>query len=485
MSLKRSLGLLVILELGGCRPGSVAVGPDHVSVPVERAAVLPVVEGAVPAIPREPASELAVVATGKEVRLVRPVNGPVLLVDAYSRAFYETTTDGVVRPFAPVGTYIAEHVKPHLSVGRIAGVWPAMTVEVVYVARTEMYSQSFSIDIAKATLKSAGRKSVMTAAMPWKDGRTLAYGMPDTNMPYDGNGKFYVASGAAAAVPKLPARAVFSGDFVAYANGSVILSADVAPPDGSEGEIDDATVFVYADAGASHPTSHKMPGPVTGMARGRVPEETLVRGERFLRRYDGAGWVDVPLPIDEDIHLLTVDDDGTAWLVAGAKLYRGALPALAWTGVRLPPDVVVTDVAATTSRDVWIVADDGRVLHRGPAPAGAPFQLADNQDDFVRMITKEQEPHAFFDGCQIPLVVLGAASDTTEAQARAVEIPPMLDGSLQRGRLGATTVYTFEPNVGLMDTATNATLRKTLSTIRKTLPKARLVCGRSRDVEAL
>lgn len=479
MSLKRTpvLAVGVLATLAAC-------GTAPVAAPVVRAAVA---VAPLPPAPQkaEPAQEFNPVARGTSVGLERLPRGPVLLVDRYSRAIYETTSDGTVRPFAPLGTYLAEHVQQYMSITRITGVWPAMMqVELLYGARTETYSESFGIDIANSKVKSLGRTTSIMGAMPWKDGRVLAFSSTDTGgVGWSQNGKFVVASGSPTAAPKLPKNAMFTGNFAAYEGGAVLAHAIIVPPKDSEDDYDSSTVFVFADG--AHAVAHRMPSPVSAIVRGRVAEETLVDSERMIRRYDPAGWVDVPLPAtastEDSIRSLSVDDDGTAWLVIGQQLHRASFPALAWTPVALPAGFVPGEVAATSSRDVWVAGEDGTVLHRGPAPSPEPVALPEGQDAFVRFVTKGQEPHAYFDGCQIPLLVLGDTADIEEADVLDVEMPVEVEGGFSRSNLGSRSVYSYETT--MTDAPTRAALKKQLPRLKKKFPRARLVCSRPSDAE--
>ena len=484
MSLKRSsvLAAGVLATLAACRSAPVAPGA---AAPVVRAAAA-VVPIAAPT-KAEPVQELNPVAQGITVGLTRLPRGPVLLVDSSSRAIYETSADGTVRPFAPLGSYIAEHVQPYMSLTRISGVWPAMMqVELLYGARTETYSESFGIDIATSKVKPLGRRTVLMGAMPWKGDRVLAFSSTDTGggVGWTQNGKFIVASGAPTAVPRLPKNAMFTGNFAAYESGAVLAHAVIVPPGDSNDDYDSSTVFVFADG--FHPVTARMPSPVNAIVRGRVAEETLVECEHAIRRYDPAGWVDVPLPAtasaEDNIRSMTVDDDGTAWLVIGRQLHRASFPALAWTAVTLPEGFVPGEVAATTSNDVWVVGEGGgAILHRGPAPAREPVALPDSQDGFVRLVTKGQEPHPYFDGCQIPLLVLGDAADLAQADVLDAEMPVEIDGGFSRSKLGGRSVYTYETT--MTDAPTRAALKKQVPRLKKKFPQAHLVCARPSDAE--
>ncbi len=518
MNVRNAAGLLL---LAACHQGTI-LADERPAPPRETA--LRADAGLAPPLARvdagatsAPATPFAVVARAGDAAapfLVRPSSGPIVVALNDARALWQAEEAGTLR----LVTSFVEHVSPnepeYMRIASVAGRWPSLHVAMAYTGgRGGASIHNWVVDVAKNTAKRApGISSHVATSSPWLEGTELGWVPQFPEAP--GSGKFVLLEGPKKPLPRVP-KALWGGTgaLAAYSSGRIFLGAGTMVADAQS----EAALWTWAGAEAQ---STVMPGMITDVVRGRREEETLVTGVRdaggtYVVRFDGASWVDVPIPTDLHLRKVVIGDDGSVWMLTrgesvkpkrGApppanlrapELWRGSFPALQMTRVPLPEGVAIDDIALTTEKDVWLSGTRGPrgktenvILHAQPHAPEVPLDLSLSPDDLARIVYGEREPAAFAAGCNVPFVVLGRAEGvpfseaaafeaswnepSPEARAVAVTVRTPSKDHLVGLELGGAWLYGSRP----ADVKESASIEKALAAAQKKWPAAKLVCTR-------
>ena len=438
MSLKRLIPLLAAVT--ACRSTAV---PEQKSV-VDAAVGTP--DAGLASIdagaPAAEASPFVAIAHVDEMRLERITGSPVLGVDASSNLVWALEASGTPRLVEPLALRVlASERNPYIAIGRIAGHWPSMHVELGFgTGRGEPTVHNFVVDDAKQTAR-AFRPPFghIATSSPWIDGSELAFGAWETSafgMSPKG-GSFVIVDGPKRPVPKVPETLQSVAPvIVAYDTGRVFFLGGVmhGAPDH---DYDEKNVWSLSGTSA---TPMPLKGPPTHLVRGRSETETLVTGAEqddpehggpaYLVRFDGSAWREVPLPFHEAIRAISAGDDGTVWIASGVakhgsyneggSLWRGVFPDLRFERVPLPAGLTPAAVSATSARDVWVLAADrktplgGTLLHTQSTPVAKVEDLPSDAVEIARLTIGKHEPAPWTPACQFGFLSFGTEGERTQ-----------------------------------------------------------------------
>lgn len=460
---------------------------------------------------REGASAFQLVSTLSAIKLRRIEKGPVLAASEDLRVLYTLERDGSIGIVEPFSRMVNENYRSMgMQLGRIAGVWPEnLFVELAEPGgRSETIVVNHNVNVAKGTVTVARRSGHLAYASSWRDGSILASEAESSSLmgPYvlgRPSELVVITTSPGAKKPRAPKwpkqAAALDGEVIAYESGRIFLQAGLRPPrkpnqDYDEDPPDTAYIFDSPD-GVQPPAPVKMPGPVEKLVRGRVETETIAFGASWMSRFNGDGWVAVPLPPVNDptsvkLTDVTIGDDGSVWVIAGGSdVFRGDLPALAWKPVGMPSGFTAHEILARDATDVWIAGsakEDSepyrqRLLHTQAKPRSPLFTFPDSPEKLAEQFLndKGRDFTPFSRSCMAPFIVFGTDAEITEEEAKALaakKIPEAISGKPVLAKSKDGKVYGFVVDESFSETY--LPIVNTTSSIKAVRPSARVVCAR-------
>ncbi len=402
--------------------------------------------GAAPPTESSPFVGVARVARG---RVQRVTGSPVLAVDEDANLLWELGEGGTPKLVEPLAErVIASERGPFINIGRIAGRWPTVYVELGFgTGRGESTIHNYAVDVAKGTVtRSKMPWGHLASSSPWIDGTELGWASEDTSRMSSWGvargGDFVVVSGPKRALPKVPKTLTAPMPTIAaYESGRIFVLASVERRE-PDYDVDEKVVWSF-DAKGGSPMA--LPGKARHLLRGRREDETLVAGELrddtderhdvppFLVRFDGAAWTPITLPFRDPIRSIATADDGSVWIASGGlasprrggEVWRATLPELRFARVPIGAGLVPLSIAATTAKDVWLVADEpsnpiGALLLHTQASAPAKVEpLVAEPVEVARLVLGRREPAAYTSACAFPFLALGKEAEVAEADVVA------------------------------------------------------------------
>lgn len=474
-----------------------------------------------------PASIFSVAVSGVELEITRVAKGPLLAVEPMNaNGLWLLPQDGNIAPLDPVIAKIAEEYHPYWRISTLAGEWPHDVYMETgqYGARVASLVVNQIYDAESGVLKERrGESRHVVAASRWSGGRMLGFYGNDSTLDYKfggrgAGGEFTVLSGARPAVmPKVPPTTMTDGRFIAYESGRIFLIGDDKPKATKDAPFPDSFVemthlYEYTE-GAALPKRVEMPDFIRQLVQGRNERESLVLGgnesKTFFMRFDGAKWVDVPVPVKGHIWQVAAGDDGTVWFAPSSEekttdsisyVYRATFPDLQWEKVALPPGIAPTGIWATNANDVWIsgirvgiprapdAKNDQRsleieheqrlvLLHNQKPRQPFVFPPIDERN---RQVLSRKDPASYSKYCHLPFLILGTDSQVSAGDVETFRksMPDWPFGNGILGRIRSGKVYGFD--LSEADSRDTKPMYKNVEAIAKTakakLPNASLVC---------